>query len=108
MSLSGSGRSVKDKTLKVFDATRLMVQLLEIGGLIVFFAGIGLDEILLMGAGAMLGWGATALAYHNFQKDMAKRTPDRRDAMSVPKLALYIAFTVASALTLMTLLSVVV
>ena len=29
MSLSGSGRSVKDKTLKVFDATRLMVQLLR-------------------------------------------------------------------------------
>ncbi len=107
MSFSGTGRS-KRKPLRVYNWQRLGVQLMEIAALLIFFVGIGLESLPIMLGAAAVGWGAVALAYNNFQKDMAKRSPERRDSLSVPKLAMYIAFTLAAALTLMALLTIVV
>lgn len=104
MSLSGIRKSGKKVPLPTDGLRRVAVQVLDVLALMVFFVGIGMGELLVMAAGAALGWAATGLAYHNFQRDVAKR-PDRRDAMSVPKISMYIAFTVAAALTLMTALS---
>lgn len=103
MSLSGIGRSGR-KAPPAYNMRRAAVQVLEVVALMVFFVGIGMGQLPIMAAGAAIGWGATGLAYYNFQDDV-KRRPDRRDAMSVPKASMYIAFTVAAALTLMTGLS---
>ncbi len=105
MSFSGTGRSSKKEPLQTYNMRRVGVQILEVFALMVFFFGMGVGELLVMAAGAALGWGATGLAYYNFQDNIVKRRPDRRDSMSVPKASMYIAFTVASALTLMTALS---
>ena len=107
MSFSGTRRSVKKKPVRVYEMKRLGVQLLEIVALISFFVGIGIDNLAVMAAAAAAGWAAVALSYMNFRKDMAKRSPEKRDALSVPKFTLYIAFTLAAALTLMTALSLV-
>lgn len=105
MSFSGAGRRDKKEPLQTYNMRRVAVQVLEVLALMVFFVGMGLGGLVVMAAGAALGWGATALAYYNFQDYIVKRRPDRRDAMSVPKASMYIAFTVAAALSLMTALS---
>ncbi len=106
MSFSGAGRRDRKEPLQAYNMRRVAVQVLEVLALMVFFVGMGLGELAVMAAGAALGWGATAMAYRNFQDDIVRRSPDRRDAMSVPKASMYIAFTVAAALSLMTVLSV--
>lgn len=105
MSFSGTGRS-KKQPLQVYDWKRFVARVMEIAALMVFFVGIGLDSLLTMLVAAVIGWGAVALAYSTFKEDMAKRSPERRDTLSVPKVSMYIAFTLAAAITLMTVLTV--
>lgn len=86
---------------------RLGVQALEVAALVLFFVGLGVDSIIVMAGAALIGWIAVALAYMNFQQAEAKLDLEKRDTISMPKVALYIAFTLAAALTIMTALTAV-
>jgi|GEM_PF-1515271 len=119
MSFSGNKRSKpKKKSALIANATkrpmdrrilnRLGVQFLEIVALVLFFVGVGLDNLVVMIVAAVVGWLAVALAYTNYQKAEAKvDLLERRPVVNMPQVALYIAFTLAAALTIMAALTAV-
>lgn len=105
MSSSGIRQSSNKKRPQALSKRRSIVQIFEIGALVVFLIGMGLNKFIIMAAGALIGWVATIVAYHNFRETIVKIHPDRRDAMSIPKFTLYVSFTLASALSLMIILA---
>ncbi len=118
MSFSGTDRSRKrkkalgassqGKPIRAHLTGRFGIQILEITALIVFFVGIGADNIIIMLLSPVIGWGAVALAYRAFQKDLNKHDPDRLIDLSMPKIVMYIAFTLATALSLMAVLTILI
>lgn len=104
MSLSGSKLSTKRKgtTTQIEERMwRMGTQVVEVFALMTFLVGLGLNSLLAMGLGAGLAWAAMGVAYYNHQRDMAKRAPDKRDALGVSKISMYVSFTLAAALSLM-------